>query len=120
MEQRRVVHLWLTVAPMLLVTSACGGTSSSGSPTSVATAIEDRPASISGTILYESDDPFLRVYAREVTTGRVQWVRPDEGVQTYSITDLQPGTYVIVGWFYELGASGAYTSLDTVVAEGVD
>jgi hypothetical protein len=74
-------------------------------------------ASISGRILYETNDPFLRVYAREINTGQVYWVNPGEGNLTYTISDLPSGTYVVVGWFYPMGASGAYTSLDTVVAE---
>ena len=77
-------------------------------------------ASISGTILYESSDPFLRVYAREVDTGKVYWTNPGEGNRTYTIPDLPPGTYVIVGWFHPMGASGAYTTLDTIIAEGAD
>lgn len=74
--------------------------------------------SISGKVLYDSVDPFLRVYAREVNTGSVVWVKPGENTPEYTITDLAPGTYVIVGWFHPMGASGAYTSLDTIVAEG--
>jgi len=77
-------------------------------------------ASISGRILYESSDPFLRAYAREVNTGQVYWVNPGEGNFTYTIPDLPPGTYVVVGWFHPMGASGAYTSLDTIIAAGED
>lgn len=80
----------------------------------------DSLASISGRVLYEPTDPFLRVYAREVNTGQVHWINPGEGNLTYTIPDLPSGTYVVVGWFHPLGASGAYTSLDTVVAEGED
>jgi hypothetical protein len=32
--------------------------------------------SISGRILYDTSDPFLRVYAREVNTGQLYWVNP--------------------------------------------
>jgi len=74
-------------------------------------------ASISGTVLFQSGDPLLRVYAREVNTGQVVWVSPGEGGHAYTIPDLPWGTYVVVGWFHPLGASGAYTSLDTVAAE---
>jgi hypothetical protein len=77
-------------------------------------------ASISGRILYRTSDPFLRVYAREVNTGQLCWVNPGEGNLTYTISNLLPGTYVVVGWFHPMGASGAYTSLDTVVAETED
>jgi hypothetical protein len=77
-------------------------------------------ASISGRILSETSDLFLRVYAREVNTGRVYWVNPGEGNLTYTIPDLPPGTYVVVGWFHPMGVSGAYTSLNTVVAEPED
>ena len=75
-------------------------------------------ASISGRILYEASDPNLRVYAHNVVNGAVAWVNPPKGSLTYTITDLEPGTYVVVGWYYPMGASGAYTSLDVVIAEG--
>ena len=77
-------------------------------------------ASISGRILNEVNDPFLRVYAREVNTGHVYWVSPGENNFTYTIPDLPSGTYVVVGWYHPMGASGAYTSLDTIIAEGED
>lgn len=77
-------------------------------------------ASISGRILYESSDPFLRAYAREVNTGQVYWVSPGEGNLAFTIPDLPPGTYMVVGWFHPMGVSGAYTSLDTIIAEGED
>lgn len=75
-------------------------------------------ASISGRILYETSDPDLRVYARNVVSGAVTWVNPPAGSLTYTIPDLEPGSYVVVGWFYPMGASGAHTSLDVVIAEG--
>lgn len=74
-------------------------------------------ASVAGRILYETNDPFLRVYARDVNTGQVYSVKPGTGNLTYIIPNLPPGTYVVVGWFHPMGASGAYTSLDTVIAE---
>jgi hypothetical protein len=74
-------------------------------------------ASISGKVLIETSDPFLRVYAREVNTGKVYWVNPGEGNLIFTVSNLPPGTYVVVGWFYPMGASGAFTSLDTVIAE---
>lgn len=120
MKLGRTRRLSAMIALLLLVTSACSGDSSSDTPSSVVSSTDGQLASISGAILYGSEDPFLRVYAREVSTGHVQWVSPEEGGLTYSITDLPSGTYVVVGWFYALGASGAYTSLDTVVAEGED
>jgi len=78
------------------------------------------PGSISGRILYETSDPFLRVYVRDVNTGQVYSVTPGEGSLTYTIPDLPAGTYVVVGWFHPMGASGAFTSLDTVIAETAD
>ena len=75
-------------------------------------------ASISGRILYETSDPGLRVYARNVVSGAITWVNPPEGSLTYTIPNLEPGSYVVVGWFYPMGASGAYTSLEVVIAEG--
>jgi hypothetical protein len=76
--------------------------------------------SISGRILYETSDPFLCVYAHEINNSQVYWVNPGEGNLTYTIIDLPPGTYVVVSWFHPLGASGAYTSLDTIIAESED
>lgn len=75
------------------------------------------PGNISGRILYEAKDPFLRVFAREINTGQIFSVEPETDDLTYAIPDLPPGTYVVVGWFHPMGASGAYTSLDTVIAE---
>jgi heat shock protein HslJ len=91
-----------------------------GKPLMILTAAP--PASISGRIAFDTDlvDPGLRVYAREVNTGQLYWINPGEGNMTYTIPDLPPGTYVVVGWFHPLGASGAYTSLDTVMADGVE
>lgn len=120
MKHGRTAGLSATVGLLMLVATACGGAATPRTPTSLPTSTEPLLASISGRILYASDDPFLRVYAREVNTGHVQWVGADEGSATYTITGLSPGTYVVVGWFYALGASGAYTSLDIVVAEGED
>jgi len=40
----------------------------------------------------------LRVYAREVNTGEVYWINPREGNRIFTIPDLPPGTYVVVGW----------------------
>jgi hypothetical protein len=117
MKMQRPFRLSAAVALSLLVTSACEGTSPGSLPGSVEIPTVAQLASISGKVLYGSGDPFLRVYAREVNTGIVQWVTPPEGELAYAIPDLPAGTYVVVGWFHPLGASGAYTSLDTVVAE---
>ncbi len=73
-------------------------------------------ASISGRVLQEVSDPSLRVYAHNVDTGTVTWVSLPEGSSTYTVPNLEPGTYVVVGWYHPLGASGAYTTLDTVIA----
>ena len=106
----------ILVAAMLI--SACSlSTGCTHTPASIETSTVAPLASISGRILLEANDPYLRVYAREVNTGQVYWVNPGAGNPTYSILDLPAGTYVVVGWFHPLGASGAYTSLDTVVAE---
>jgi hypothetical protein len=74
-------------------------------------------SSISGNILLETNDPFLRIYARDINTGEIYSVNPGTGNPTYTIPNLPPGTYVVVGWFHPMGASGAYTSLNTVIAE---
>jgi hypothetical protein len=100
-----------------LLTSACTAPSSTSTPVPEETSTQAPLGSISGRILYEVNDPFLRVYVRELNSAQVYWVEPGEGNFTYTIPDLPPGTYVVVGWFHPTGASGAYTSLDTVLAE---
>ena len=120
MNSQQTLRLWITVILTLLVISACASPPPNPTVTPARTPTVPPRASISGTILYESSDPFLRVYAHEVNTGEVYWINPQEGDRTYTILDLQPGTYVVVGWFHPLGASGAYTFLGTIIAEGED
>jgi hypothetical protein len=64
--------------------------------------------------------PFLWIYAHEVNTSKVYSINPKAGARSYTIADLPAGTYVVVGWFKPMGASGAYTSLDAIIAEGED
>ena len=73
--------------------------------------------SISGRILYRSNDPALRIFARQMDGDWISWVEPGPDSQTYTLGSLPPGQYVVVGWFYPMGASGAYTTLDLVIAE---
>ena len=110
----------ISVTACSLIAPSNTGPPSTHTPTSGAIPTATPLASISGRILGNLSDPFLRVYAREVNTGHVSWVSPGEGNFAYTIPDLVPGTYVVVGWFHPMGASGAYTSLDTVAAEGED
>jgi len=80
----------------------------------------DPPGSISGRILFKTQDTSLRVYAREVNTGKVSWMNLGGGNFSYTFPGLPAGTYVIVGWLYPMGASGAYTALALVVADGAE
>ena len=115
--------LFLVSAPVVLLAflaSACQAPSAGSTSAPVQTPSVLAAGSIAGSILYGAGDPFLRVYAREVNSGQVYWVEPGEGAVAYTIPDLPPGTYTVVGWFHPMGASGAYTSLDTVLAETVD
>lgn len=120
MNKKQILCLWTTLALTLLFAPACN----SHLPLPTAPPVQTptiRPlASISGTVLAESSIPFVRVYAREVNSGEIFWVNSGEGKLTYTIPNLPPGTYVVVGWFHPTGVSGAYTSLDTVIAEGED
>ncbi len=118
-DHQRLLHLFAIALSVLLLTSACTPLSAVTS-TPVGSPTVPPPASISGTILLESGDPFLWIYAHEVTSGEVYSINPEAGARTYTIPDLPAGTYVVVGWFKPMGASGAYSSLDTVIAEGVD
>jgi len=56
------------------------------------------------------------VFAHETNTHQVTHIQTGEGECTYTLTGLSPGDYLVVGWYYPGGASGAYTSLDTVIA----
>ncbi len=120
MNHQRSFHLLATVVLILLVTSACTSPLSTVSTTAVDTSTVPPFASISGTILLESEDPSLWIYAHEAHSGEVYSINPQAGARTYTIPDLPAGAYVVVGWFKPMGASGAYTSLDTVIAEGED
>jgi heat shock protein HslJ len=77
--------------------------------------------SISGAIRspYEPCET-LRVFAHEVDTGQVTSIQTQEGECTYTIPDLPAGNYLVVGWYHPTGVSGAYTSLDTVMAVGAE
>jgi hypothetical protein len=108
---------WYEVNLNYVIGRSKAGRRSTSTPASVETPTVAPLASLSGRILLGAGDPFLRVYAREVNTGQVYWVQPGEGNSTYTIPDLPPGTYVVVGWFHPMGVSGAYTSLDTILAE---
>lgn len=120
MNHQRSFHRLATVALILLVTSTCASPLSDLSTAAVETSTVPPLASISGTILLESEDPFLWVYAHEVNSGEVYSINPQAGARTYTLPDLPAGTYVVVGWFKPMGASGAHTTLDTVIAEGRD
>lgn len=70
--------------------------------------------SISGKIIPPNPDlnplPASRVYAHEVTTGRVTLVELASGQVDYVVQGLPVGVYEIVGWFSPQGRAGAYTS----------
>jgi len=62
----------------------------------------------------------LRVFAHEIESGQITYIQTQEGDCAYTIPDLQAGSYLVVGWTYPGGASGAYTSLETVMAKGLE
>jgi heat shock protein HslJ len=77
--------------------------------------------SISGII--RTDQGFcgsIRVFAHEINSGQITDIQTQEGDCAYTIPDLQVGNYLVVGWVYPGGASGAYTSLETVMAVGLE
>lgn len=78
---------------------------------------QEKLGSISGRILYHSNDPGVRIYARQVDGDWRSWVEPGPGSLNYTLDSLPPGQYVVIGWFHPMGASGAYTSLDLIMAE---
>lgn len=78
-------------------------------------------ASISGEILTTTADrPALRLFAREVVTGRVYEVQVPQGQPTYRIERLPAGTYVVVAWLAPHGLAGGYTSDLTLAAASVE
>jgi heat shock protein HslJ len=79
------------------------------------------PGSISGTIRTKLDScGSLWVFAHEVNTDQITNIQTQEGECAYTIPDLPAGNYLVVGWYYPMGASGAYTSQETVMAVGVE
>jgi hypothetical protein len=118
MNHQRSFHSLATAGLILLIASACASPLSDASPMAAETSTISTLGSISGTILLESEDPFLWIYANEVISGEVYSISPQAGARTYTIPDLPAGTYVVVSWFKPMGASGAHTALDTVIAEG--
>jgi heat shock protein HslJ len=77
--------------------------------------------SISGTIRIQGEHYYeVRVFAHELNTGQVSSIQTQEGDRTYTITDLPAGDYLVVGWYYPSGVSGAFTSLETVMAVGAE
>jgi hypothetical protein len=108
---------WYEINLYYIVGRSDAGPVSTITPALIEPPLATQLTSISGKILYETSDPFLRVYAREINTGQVYWVNPEDSNLSYRIPDLPAGEYVVVGWFHPMGASGAYTSLNIVVAE---
>ena len=118
MTSRLPLHPLVAFVILVPLACACGVPSSTPTPAPAETPSMVPLGAISGSILLEVSDPNLRVYARDIDTGNLYWVTPGEGSSRYIVPDLPAGTYVVVGWFHPLGVSGAYTSLDTVLAEG--
>jgi hypothetical protein len=56
----------------------------------------------------------MRIGAREINSGRVTLVDIPDGQSAYTIAGLPVGTYMVFGWVYPDGVTGAYTS--TVIA----
>lgn len=70
--------------------------------------------SISGNILPVAPDSgptgAMRVGAREINTGQVTWIDIPDGQTTYTIPGLPVGKYIVLGWVYPDGVTGAYTT----------
>ncbi len=74
------------------------------------------PGSISGAIRPPSGAcDSLWVFAHEMNTQQVSHIQTRDGDCTYTLANLPPGDYLVVGWYYPGGVSGAYTALDTLV-----
>ena len=124
-------HAFSLAVLLALAAAACGTeqtpvTPTAGIPTNTLTAPTSTPesvlptetpsgplGSISGKILPVAPDSgptgTTRVGAHEIATGRVTLVDVPEGQTTYTITGLPAGTYVVIGWVYPNGVTGAYT-----------
>ncbi len=111
--------IWLTLGLWFL--TACNNLTQENNPTLESKSVHPELGSISGTI--RTDHDFcgsIRVFAHEIESGQITDVQTHEGDCTYTIPDLQAGSYLVVGWAYPGGASGAYTSLETVMAVGFE
>jgi hypothetical protein len=74
--------------------------------------------SISGAIHHSGLPDAMRIYWREVNTGKVGYIETSKADATYTISGLLPGDYNVVSWYYPQGASGAVTTLNIITAQG--
>jgi hypothetical protein len=74
--------------------------------------------SISGTIHHSGVADAMRIYWREVNSGKVGYIETGKTDTTYTITGLAVGDYNIVSWYWPQGASGAVTTTNIITANG--
>ncbi len=121
MNASKALHIFAGLFLGLWVATACTVLSPQKTITTEPDSTNPILGSISGTIRIDRGScGTLRVFAHEIHTGQIANIQTREGECVYTIPDLPAGNYLVVGWAYPSGAAGAYTSLETVMAVGLE
>jgi hypothetical protein len=60
----------------------------------------------------------MRIYWREVNSGKVGYIETAKTDTTYKISGLASGDYNVISWYWPQGASGAVTTSNIINAQG--
>ena len=121
MKIAKYIYLAIYLTLGLVIITACTNLSQEKNPPPESKFVNLDLGSISGII--RTDHDFcgsIRVFAHEIKSGQITDIQTQEGDCIYTIPNLPVGSYLVVGWAYPSGASGAYTSLETVMANGLE
>jgi hypothetical protein len=73
---------------------------------------------ISGIIHHAGIPDAMRIYWREIHSGKVGFIEVIKTDTVYKISGLIPGDYNIISWYWPQGASGAVTTTNIISANG--
>jgi hypothetical protein len=74
--------------------------------------------SISGAIHHSGQPSAMRIYWREISSGKVGYIEVTAADAAYAISGLAAGDYNVVSWYWPQGASGAVTTTNIITANG--
>jgi hypothetical protein len=79
---------------------------------------DGQTGSITGAIRHSGLPDAMRIYWRELATGKVGYIEVTKSDTTYTIGGLAAGDYNVISWYWPQGASGAVTTTNIVTAKG--